>query len=59
MEYDYDIEFERVHLERLRLAAEVILSEVGTSIVGDVLEAELVLFKDRVERVLLLPDKAG
>jgi hypothetical protein len=54
---DYDIEFERVHLERLRLAADVILSEVGTSIVGDVLEAELVLFKDRVERVLLLPDK--
>ena len=54
---DYDIEFERIHLERLRLAADVILSEAGTSVVGDVLEAELVLFKDRVERVLLLPDQ--
>ncbi|HEY6792123.1 MAG TPA: hypothetical protein VI365_32900 [Trebonia sp.] len=50
-----EAEFERTHLERLKLAADVILSEAGTSAVGDALEAELVLFKDRVERALLLP----
>jgi biotin operon repressor len=47
--------FERPGLERLKLAADVILGE-GEGI-GDVLAAELVLFRDRVERTLLLPSR--
>jgi hypothetical protein len=48
-------EFERVSLERLRLAAEVILAEADA--IPAPLEAELVLFKERVECALLVPDK--
>jgi hypothetical protein len=44
-------ESERVHLERLKLAADVILSEPTG--IGEALEAELVIFKDRVEHSLL------
>jgi hypothetical protein len=45
------IKFERTHLERLKLAADVILSEPDD--IGDALEAELTLFRDRVEHALL------
>ena len=53
MNHDSLVAFERVNLDRLRLAAEVILAEGGD--IGDALTAELVLFKERVERALLLP----
>jgi hypothetical protein len=44
---------EHVHLERLKLAADVLLSE-GQDI-PDTLEAELVIYRDRVEVALLRP----
>ncbi|HEX3959846.1 MAG TPA: hypothetical protein VHZ03_24965 [Trebonia sp.] len=47
----HDIAFERTHLERLKLAADVILS--GPDDIGDALEAELTLFRDRIEHALL------
>jgi hypothetical protein len=49
--------FERTSLERLKLAADVILAE-GENI-GDALTAELAIFRERVERALLLPGTAG
>lgn len=51
---------DRIYLEKLRLAANVILAlaeESGT--IPDTLEAELYIFKDRVERALLLPSGAA
>jgi hypothetical protein len=52
-------DFEQVYLERLRLAAQVILEAVpGLDLVTDPLEAELVIFKERVEFLLLLPEHA-
>jgi hypothetical protein len=45
--------FERTSLDRLKLAADVILAE-GEAI-GDALTAEIAIFRDRVERALLLP----
>jgi hypothetical protein len=45
--------FERASLERLKLAADVILAE-GENI-GDALTAELAIFRERVEHALLLP----
>jgi hypothetical protein len=53
VEHDTLIDFPRITLDRLKLAADVILSE-GEDI-GDALTAELTLFKERVERALLLP----
>jgi hypothetical protein len=53
-------EFSRPHLERLKLAADVILSERDD--ISDALEAELVIFRDRVEHALLDnrgPDQAA
>jgi hypothetical protein len=50
-------DFERTHLERLRLAAQIILDAAGTGdLVCDGLEVELGVFKDRVEFALLLPE---
>jgi hypothetical protein len=46
-------EFERTHLERLRLAAEVILAEADA--IPAPLEAELTIFKERAECALLRP----
>ncbi len=46
---------ERTHLERLKLACDVLLEE-GDQI-SDGLEVELYGFRERVERVLLLPDR--
>jgi hypothetical protein len=48
---------DRTHLERLKLAADVILSEHDA--IPDPLEAELVIFRERVERALLLPGRPG
>jgi hypothetical protein len=53
-------EFERTYLEKLRLAAQVILEAApDLSLVPDPLEVELGIFKDRVEFVLLLPEAAA
>jgi hypothetical protein len=41
----------RLHLERLKLAADVLLSESDD--IPDQLEAELTLFRDRLEHALL------
>jgi hypothetical protein len=46
--------FERTHLERLKLAADVLLSEHDA--ITDPMEAELTIFRERVEHALLLPD---
>jgi len=55
VEQDALTDFGRVSLERLKLAADVILSE--TDSIPDTLETELVLFRERLERALLLPVK--
>jgi hypothetical protein len=52
--------FERTYLEKLRLAAQVILEAAPDgSLVADSLEVELGMFKDRVECMLLLPEAAA
>jgi len=52
-------EFERTYLEKLKLAAQVLLDAApDLSLVTDPLEAELSIFKDRVEFMLLLPELA-
>jgi hypothetical protein len=52
-------DFEQIHLERLRLAAQVILEAApDLALVTDPLEVELTIFKERVEFLLLLPDDA-
>lgn len=51
---------ERTDLEKLRLAAQVILDAApGFSLVPVPLEVELALFRDRVEFMLLLPGAAA
>ena len=45
--------FERTHLERLKLAADVLLSNCDD--IPDTLEAELTLFRERLEHALLSP----
>lgn len=57
MSHDASPGFQRTHLERLKLAADVILSE-GEAI-GDALEAELTIYRDRLEHALLLPVPTG
>jgi hypothetical protein len=47
--------FDKVSLDRLKLAADVILSEADA--IPDSLEVEVVLFRERVEQALLLPGK--
>lgn len=54
MNHDYLVDFRRGDLDRLNLAAGVILSEPYA--ITPALAAELVAFKKRVERALLLPD---
>ena len=52
-------EFETTYFERLRLAAQVILDAApDLELVTDPLEAELHIFKERVEFLLLLPEYA-
>ncbi len=53
VEHNTLADFGRVSLERLKLAADVILSE--TDAIPDTLETELVLLRERIERALLLP----
>lgn len=48
-------DFERASLERIRLATNVII-ELGDEI-PSALEADLTILRERVERVLLLPDR--
>jgi hypothetical protein len=75
--HDPLFEFEHTSLERLKLAAEVILAEVRDyseiaravgeppesarcdDLIPSPLEAELVIFKERIETALLLPRDAG
>jgi hypothetical protein len=49
--------FERVHLERLKLAADILLSEEEA--IPDPLETELTIFRERVQHALLLPVQPG
>lgn len=49
--------FERTHLERLKLACEVLLELAGDDQISGGLEVELYAFRERVECVLLLPDR--
>ena len=53
MQHDALADFERVSLDRLKLAADVILAEAPD--IPDALAAELTVFRDRVEHALLLP----
>jgi hypothetical protein len=55
MRHDYLFEFRRADLDRLNLAAGVILSEPLA--IPPELAAGLIIFKKRVERALLLPAK--
>lgn len=55
MEHDALTDFGRVGLERLKLAADVILSE--TDAIPDTLATELILYRERIEYALLLPAK--
>jgi len=48
---------ERISLERLKLAADVILAEADSPAVTDALEAELAIFRDHIEHALLMPNK--
>jgi hypothetical protein len=60
VKHDPLFEFGRDELERLKLAAVVILAqaeEYGEIITGP-LESELVIFKGRIEKALLLPKDA-
>jgi hypothetical protein len=49
--------FERTHLVRLKLAADILLAETDT--IPDSLEAELTILRERVEHALLLPGRPG
>lgn len=51
--------YERIRLEKLRLATEVILELAGDNILPAPLESELYIFRDRVHSALLLPDSAA
>ena len=61
MNHDLLFDVPRCDLERLKLAAEVIIAAAGEfgEVIPDPLESELVIFKGRVEKALLLPDNAG
>lgn len=50
---------DRVYLEKLRLATGVILELVEDAAIPDTLATELYIFRDRVDRALLLPDAAA
>jgi hypothetical protein len=53
--HDSLADLERPGLERLKLAADVILAENEN--IPDALTAELTIFRDRVEHALLLPTR--
>ncbi len=50
--------FARSDLDRLRLAADILLRLAEDGAIPETLEAELVIFRDRVEHALLLPTDA-
>jgi hypothetical protein len=58
--HDPLFDFGRNDLERLKLAADVILAaaEEFGEVIPSPLESELVIFKERVEKALLLPKDA-
>ena len=60
MKHDHLFDIRRCDLERLKLAADVILAAAGEfgELIPDPMESELVIFKGRVEKALLLPDDA-
>ena len=49
--------FERINLEKLRLACQVILDQAAEPFISDSLEEELYGLRDEIDRVLLLPDR--
>jgi hypothetical protein len=55
MEPDVLPPFARADLERLKLAAEVILRFADDDVITAPLEAELVILRDRLDHALLLP----
>ncbi len=55
MQPDVPPSFARADLERLRLAADVILRLGNDGVIPAPLEAELGIFRDRLEHALLLP----
>jgi hypothetical protein len=55
MEPDVLPSFARADLERLKLAAEVILGFAADDVLPGPLEAELVILRDRLDHALLLP----
>jgi hypothetical protein len=61
MKHDPLFELKRSDLERLKLAAMVILATAGQcgEVIPDPLEVELVIFKERLDTALLLPHDAG
>ena len=60
MKHDALFEFQLVNLQRLKLAADVILAEAEEfgDVIPSPLESELVIFRERIERALLLPPDA-
>jgi hypothetical protein len=50
--------FARSDLDRLKLAADILLRLGEDGAIPETLEAELVIFRDRVEHALLLPSDA-
>jgi hypothetical protein len=55
MQHDVLPLFARSDLDRLKLAADIILRLAEDGAIPETLEAELVIFRDRVEHALLLP----
>ena len=51
--------YERIRLEKLRLATESILELADDNILPAPLESELYIFRDRVHSALLLPESAA
>jgi hypothetical protein len=49
------LKFERIYLERLKLACDVLLELAEDDQISDGLEVELRGFKEQVERELLIP----
>ena len=55
MNHDSLTDFERTSLDRLKLAADILLAE--GEVIHDALTVELTIFRERVERALLLPTR--
>jgi hypothetical protein len=55
VDHDFLADLEHPGLDRLKLAADVILAEAEN--IPDALTAELTIFRDRIEHALLLPTR--